>query len=455
MLSACNNKGSVKKENSKSDIEANYETDSSVDSAESDNKDGLSLGEQKRIILDRVEVKDQKAKKFKAKQTDDIFKELAGKEFSNYPASGSERIYFRENGNVDGAALYGNGNMFSSTLYKAKFDLVKKIDDLTYEIKLTSLDYQNPVDKEEKINKNGYEYIHNFVRSPYFDKKVGQTFKIYLPKTKVSSLKDRDIMSIEGTDNHIANGQINVFALAGKDKNSNNEDFVIMSELVDKKMKNAKKDDKNYLSYFEAGWKRFIDEVAKDKDENPEDKTNPDDENFDILAKMILDSYEMDTESGKDIINLDKAQKFLKENAGIFADMKYAEKYKDRFKDIGISGLDLKADKDQPIIKIRGSYVDEAEIEPENGKFGLWDNYLRARLNSGEDIIIKLKLLGNRLNYTYDASDGSKVVNVWALPLGVYKTTDDNGKEIRVFEFVSGKGVQDQAYKLFGDDYNK
>lgn len=87
--------------------------------------------------------------------------------------------------------------------------------------------------------------------------------------------------------------------------------------------------------------------------------------------------------------------------------------------------------------------------------FGLWDNFLRASLNSGENIIIKLKFLGDRRNHTYDAADGSKVVNVWALPLGVYKMKDDNGKDIRVFEFVSGEGIQDTAYKLFGDDYNK
>lgn len=459
VLSACDSKGNAKDTN-REDIVASYPKEDEINDDldledENEDEEGLSLGEQKRNILDRVEVNDKKAQKVKKDQSIDLFKELAGKEFTNYPGSGSEKLYFHENGNADGVSFFGNGNMFSTCLFKAKFDLVKKIDDVTYEVKLSSLDYQTPVDKEDKINKNGYEYIHNSIRSMYFDNKVGKTFKIRLPKTKVNSLSERDIMSIKETDNKIANGQINVFALSGKDENFNNEDFVVMSELIDSKKKSAKKDNKNYFTYYEAEWQRFIDKMAKEKD-NSKDKDIPiDDLDFDYLAQMVLDSYEDDKKGGKDIIDLDKAQDFLKKNADILLYMNSAEKFKDKFKDTGISGLDLKADKDQPIIKIKGSYIDEEEIEPDNDMFGLWDNFLRASLNSGENIIIKLKFLGDRRNHTYDAADGSKVVNVWALPLGVYKMKDDNGKDIRVFEFVSGEGIQDQAYKLFGDDYNK
>ena len=462
VLSACDSKGNAKDTN-REDIVASYPEEDEINDDldledENEDEEGLSLGEQKRNILDRVEVNDKKAQKVKKNQSIDLFKELAGKEFASFPGSGSDVIYFHENGNIDGAALYGNGNIFSTCLYKAKFDLVKKIDNVTYEIKLTSLDYQTPVDKEEKVKKNGMEFIHNYMRCSYFDKNVGKTFKIHLPKTKVNSLSEGEINSIEMTDNQIANGQINVFALSSHDENYGNKDYIIMSELIDKKKKSAKKDSKNYLTYFEAGWKRAMDEISKEYQDDyaSKDEDEPtDDLDFDYLAKMVLDSYEDDKKGGKDIIDLDKAQEFLKKNADILAYMKSAEKFKDKFKDIGISGLDLKADKDQPIIKIRGTYIDEKEIEPDNDMFGLWDNFLRASLNSGENIIIKLKFLGDRRNHTYDAADGSKVVNVWALPLGVYKMKDDNGKDIRVFEFVSGEGIQDTAFKLFGDDYNK
>ena len=85
-----------------------------------------------------------------------------------------------------------------------------------------------------------------------------------------------------------------------------------------------------------------MDEISKEYQDDyaSKDEDEPtDDLDFDYLAKMVLDSYENDKKGGKDIIDLGKAQEFLKKNADILAYMKSAEKFKDKFKDIGISGL--------------------------------------------------------------------------------------------------------------------
>lgn len=412
--------------------------------------DGENEGKEKKEKNDK-----KKVEKKDSGETINLFAELAGKEFMTYPASGSDRIYFHKDGNVDGASYYGNGNMASTNLYKAKFDFVEKVDDKTYKVKLANFDYQSPVDKTEKLDYHGFEFIHNYIRPLYLDDKmVGDVYTIRLPKTKLESFSqnDQDFLKTYN-DDYIKNGNINIFTISKKTPDSNKES-VIMTEVVGDNIKAAKKDDKNYLRDFEEGWKEVYDDLAKTQNSagnssknDAKVEPNPNyNENLDygLLADIFLESYNNDKSGKSDVIDFNKSIDFVKKNSAAFVHMEDGNKFIDKFQDPGISGLNLDSNANQPIIKILGEFVDEKELRPDNGQFHAYDNILKATLNSGESIIIKLKFCGDLRNATYDG-----IVKVWALPLGVY--TNDDG--VRVFEFVSGEGIQHAAYKNFGESY--
>ena len=421
--------------------------------------DDLDDGESKNKAKDKKEksVKKKVDKKDSGEDID-LFAELAGKEFASDAQSGTDRIYFHEDGHIDGASYYGNGNMASTNLYKAKLDLVEKIDDKAYRVKLTSFEYQSPVDKTENLDYHGFEFIHNYIRAFYFDDKmIGDEYTIYLPKYDSLSKEDLERVNyLSGTfgNNPPNDGSINVFAIAKKTEHSGNKEDIIMTEVIGDQSKVAKKNDKNYLKDYEESWKMVYDDLANAENKgntspknDTEVKPSPNyDENLDygLLADIFLKSYNNDKAGKSDVIDLNKSIDFVKENSAAFVHLEDGDRFIDKFQDPGISGLNLDSNASQPIIKILGEFVDEKILRPDNDQFGVYDNVLKATLNSGESIIIKLKYCGDLRNATYDG-----IVKVWALPLGVY--TNDDGA--RVFEFVSGEGIQHAAYKNFGESY--
>lgn len=126
----------------------------------------------------------------------DIYDELEGKEFFMGEAgSYGEAIYFYRDGYFDGMAFTGNGGHENDSLFNGKFDIVEKIDDLTYKIKLTRLDFEDLGKKEELARHGDFPLLRTFENMSVFDggndyipKETPEYHILYLPYTKRSSL---------------------------------------------------------------------------------------------------------------------------------------------------------------------------------------------------------------------------------------------------------------------------
>lgn len=135
----------------------------------------------------------------------DIYDEIEGKEFF-MGAAGSygEYIFFYRDGYFDGMAFTGNGGYENDSLFNGKFDIVEKIDDLTYKIKLSRLDYEKIDKKEEIVSIDGHKIKKTYENMSVLDsendympiEKVDY-YILYLPYTKRESLSESILNSFD------------------------------------------------------------------------------------------------------------------------------------------------------------------------------------------------------------------------------------------------------------------
>lgn len=156
----------------------------------------------------------------------DIYDELEGKKFYLDPGTSmAESIYFYEDGYFDGMNKSGDGNRRGISLYNGKFDIVEKIDDTTYKMKLVRLDYDEEPGKMENISYDGLVYDVYYGETNIFADSVGDYFNLLLPYKKISEVDQINMEAMEMSGYH-ANGEILGRFAIGKDNGTALMEFI-------------------------------------------------------------------------------------------------------------------------------------------------------------------------------------------------------------------------------------
>ena len=154
----------------------------------------------------------------------DIYKQIEGVKFYNSGGSAIESIYFYKDGYFDGALKTGNGYEIGQSFYNGKFDIVEKIDDTSYKIKLVRFDYDVKIgDKTNKnIDGNNFE-ITNIKTLIFADQNAN--YILHLGETKTSSLNDNIITGMKMCGDNFGEDKIGIYILTKEE--SDQESFVM------------------------------------------------------------------------------------------------------------------------------------------------------------------------------------------------------------------------------------
>lgn len=122
-----------------------------------------------------------------------IYDLLKGKKLVFFTGSYSEGVYFYKDGYFDGALKTGDYNIVNQSIYNGKLDVVEKIDESTYKLKLVRFDYDIEVGDSIKKYINDEEITFNNVKAFTFDDDKSKYYILYLPDTKIENL-DPDLV---------------------------------------------------------------------------------------------------------------------------------------------------------------------------------------------------------------------------------------------------------------------
>lgn len=122
-----------------------------------------------------------------------IYDLLKGKKLVFFTGSYSEGVYFYKDGYFDGDLKTGDYNIVNQSIYNGKLDVVEKIDESTYKLKLVRFDYDIEVGDSIKKYINDEEITFNNVKAFTFDDDKSKYYILYLPDTKIENL-DPDLV---------------------------------------------------------------------------------------------------------------------------------------------------------------------------------------------------------------------------------------------------------------------
>ncbi|WP_049690054.1 hypothetical protein [Anaerococcus jeddahensis] len=142
----------------------------------------------------------------------DIYKQIEGVKFYNSGGSAIESIYFYRDGYFDGALKTGNGYEIGQSFYNGKFDIVEKIDDTSYKIKLVRFDYDSKTGEKSSKNINGTNFQITNIKTVFFDNE-NKTYILHLPDTKTASLNENIITGMKMAGNNFGEDKIGLFLL--------------------------------------------------------------------------------------------------------------------------------------------------------------------------------------------------------------------------------------------------
>lgn len=142
----------------------------------------------------------------------DIYKQIEDVKFYNSGGSAIESIYFYRDGYFDGALKTGNGYEIGQSFYNGKFDIVEKIDDTSYKIKLVRFDYDSKTGEKSSKNINGTNFQITNIKTVFFDNE-NKTYILHLPDTKTASLNENIITGMKMAGNNFGEDKIGLFLL--------------------------------------------------------------------------------------------------------------------------------------------------------------------------------------------------------------------------------------------------
>lgn len=142
----------------------------------------------------KKEISKNLSSKDKENPYQNIYDLLKGKKLVFFTGSYSEGVYFYKDGYFDGALKTGDYNIVNQSIYNGKLDVVEKIDESTYKLKLVRFDYDIEVGNSIKKYINDEEITFNNVKAFTFDDDKSKYYILYLPDTKIENL-DPDLVA--------------------------------------------------------------------------------------------------------------------------------------------------------------------------------------------------------------------------------------------------------------------
>lgn len=186
------------------------------------------------------------------------------------------------------------------------------------------------------------------------------------------------------------------------------------------------------------------------KESNPETKPE-DDEN---IADLIVKNLELTTKDAPSSTIFNQSIDLIKNNPDILLSDEASDSILDRFYYVKWNELDTDSDAVQPITVIDGTLLREYEATHSSDKYNLYQiGFLPS--NGTEDTgFFELLYCGNIRNYLYPGFKGNDYLKIWALPVGYYTRTNDEGESYTVYTFVSSETFQHTAYKYITNQSN-
>lgn len=142
----------------------------------------------------------------------EIYNKIEGIKFYLSGGSEMESIYFYKDGYFDGALKTGDGYEIKQAFYNGKFDIVEKIDNTSYKIKLIRLDYDSKTGEKSSKNINGTNFQITNIKTDLFDNE-NKTYILHLPDTKTASLNEDIITGMKMAGNNYGKDKIGLFLL--------------------------------------------------------------------------------------------------------------------------------------------------------------------------------------------------------------------------------------------------
>lgn len=142
----------------------------------------------------------------------EIYKKIEGIKFYLSGGSEMESIYFYKDGYFDGALKTGDGYEIKQAFYNGKFDIVEKIDNTSYKIKLIRLDYDSKTGEKSSKNINGTNFQITNIKTNLFDNE-NKTYILHLPDTKTAFLNENIITGMKMAGNNFGEDKIGLFLL--------------------------------------------------------------------------------------------------------------------------------------------------------------------------------------------------------------------------------------------------
>ncbi len=164
---------------------------------------------------EKKEIKEPTSDKYQ-----NLYDGIVGKTFYLEGGSIINGLYFYKDGYFDGVTKSGNGGEVSISLYNGKFDIVEKISDTAYLMKLRRLDHELEEGLEKTVDLGRYDLAVRYSNfSPINVDDVSKSFILYLPAAKLSNFDEYSRMRINS--NKSASDSINIFAIGSGEDESN------------------------------------------------------------------------------------------------------------------------------------------------------------------------------------------------------------------------------------------
>lgn len=439
-----------------------------------EDKETSKKEEDKETPKDKKEEEEKISENKKEIESNPLFADLEGKEFQTFLSNGSERIYFYEDGRFDGSWWSGDGISMLANLYTGQFSEPKKLDDLTYSIKLEKLEYQSPTSGTDTRDVQSIRYVE----SEYFDKKmIGNEYIVHLPGTSLDIFDKDNTMYMYDYDPDVVDGKLQVYSFSGAG-------FRFFPQLDDvlflKEYRRAEKrkirPGENYFAsqiYGENNNSQTNNQAQANNqaqtnkgpkktvgiNKTPEAIGTLDHATQIDMGDVFISNYKKDKMAALDkVVESENSIDFITYKPESFYNLDFSKKYLDRLEDKTLSDVNFEEDDDQPIIKVLGEIIDERKLKTshdtdDNQYVNIYEYTLLARKRDGEKILISLYYMGDIDTATFIAEDETELIKAWALPLATYTIDHKDYGKIKVYKFAGGEGMQEAAFEKYGESY--
>lgn len=217
----------------------------------------------------------------------------------------------------------------------------------------------------------------------------------------------------------------------------------IANEVKNQNTNNNKEHEENPDAEEDSLPKEFEDEELKLSDKEK--------------SKSLKDTYlgyiQVEGEMSDSSIVFNESINMIENDPSFLVDDDAANSLSSIFNSIFWDELNLDPNAKQPITLVEGNVHREFD-NTLGGPYNVYKTVMTPTIGDSTNVFITIYYCGNTANYNSQGAIGKGILKVWALPVGVYYRTEDNGRNYTNYVYVSGDSIQHAAYNLFGEWWN-